>query len=183
MTLHDIVICLCKVDRTSQIKQKVTHLWGISVHLGEQTFPGHGPPHVMQAFTVRTGVTSGDRKPWIYSSYFPCLKHSSSSTVENPCTVLRFSGRLSENEPVLAQCGVNFNCRKTLELWAKTSSRAACGRSPMTECHSSSQHCDVQSASTSRPRPALDTMHNWRKVRIKQARQVIAATSQNTERG
>lgn len=43
--------------------------------------------------------------------------------------------------------------RKTLQLWAKLLARSACGRSSMTECHSSSQHCDVQSASTSRPWP------------------------------
>ena len=72
--------------------------------------------------------------------------------------------------------------RKTLQHWAKVSSRSACGKSSMTECHSSSQRCDVQSASTSRPWPALESMHNWGKVRIKQARRMIAATSQNTER-
>lgn len=51
----------------------------------------------------------------------------------------------------------------------------------MKECHSSSQRCDVQSASTSRPRPAL-SVRNWGKVRIKQARRMIAATLQNTKR-
>lgn len=46
----------------------------------------------------------------------------------------------------------------------------------MTECHSSSQRCDVQSASTSRPRSPLESMHKRAKVRIKQARGMIDDT-------
>lgn len=71
-----------------------------------------------------------------------------------------------------------LTARKTLQQWAKLLARSACGRSSMTECHSSSQHCDVQSASTSRPWPALKSMRNPEKVRIKQARRMIAATLQ-----
>lgn len=72
--------------------------------------------------------------------------------------------------------------RKTPQQWAKLIARSACGRSSMTECHCSSQHCDVQSASTSRPWPALESRHNRGKFRIKQARRMIAATLQkNTE--
>lgn len=71
-----------------------------------------------------------------------------------------------------------LTARKTLQQWAKLLARSACGRSSMTECHSSSQHCDVQSASTSRPWPALKSMRNPGKVRIKQARRMIAATLQ-----
>lgn len=46
----------------------------------------------------------------------------------------------------------------------------------MTECHSSSQRCDVQSAGTSRPRSPLESIHKWAKVRNKQARGMIADT-------
>lgn len=39
------------------------------------------------------------------------------------------------------------------QRWAKVPDRLPCGRSSVTECHSDSQHCDVRTACTSRPRP------------------------------
>lgn len=71
-----------------------------------------------------------------------------------------------------------LTARKSLQHWAKLLTRSACGRSSMTVCHSSSQHCDVESASTSRPWPALRSMHKRGEVRIKQGRRMIAATLQ-----
>lgn len=130
-----------------------------------------------QGFTVWTD--RGDLrgyKPWMY---FHCLKHSCK---KNSYAVLGFSSRLSENVLSWPSAVWILTVRKTLQQWAKLLARSACGRSSMTECHSSSQHCDVQSASTSRPWPLWKAMHNWGNVRIKQARRMIAATLQNTER-
>lgn len=135
-------ICLPRAHRTFWINKKLTYLWGITVHLGVQILSWHVA--ITQGFCSRDiQRNSGIQKQGgTLTSY--------SVAIKSPL----LCGRLSENELVLVQCSVNFNHKKkSLQRWAKVSSRSACGRSSMTECHSNSQHCDVQSACTSRPWP------------------------------
>lgn len=166
-------ICLHKMLGTFQINEKLTHLWRISIHLGVQIWKC--PLACMQTFTMWTGGTSGDTNHgYIFSALNISVKKTLLLCRDSIVDLVRMS--LSWPSAVWI-----LTVRKTLQQWAKLLARSACGRSSMTECHSSSQHCDVQSASTSRPWPVLESMHNWGKVRIKQARRMIRATMLNTE--
>lgn len=132
------------------------------------------PDTFLSCRVSQCGQTGGDLrgyKRWMYSH---CLKHTKKALPLCWDSVVDLV-RMSLSWPSAVWI---LTIRKTLQQWAKLLARSACGRSSMTECHSSSQHCDVQSASTSRPWPALESMHNRGKVRIKQARWMIAATLQ-----
>lgn len=151
-----------------RLSEEVTHLWRINVHLGEQLQSWHVT--LTQGFAVWT-----DRRGTLGVTNHGCTVLNIAVKKEKKLfSVLGFSSRLSEKSwPSAVWIST---VRKTLQQWAKVLARSACGRSSMTECHSSSQHCDVQSASTSRPWPAPKRIHNRGKVRIKQARRMIAAT-------
>lgn len=115
----------------------------------------------------QTGVTWGDTNHGMYSHWLKTPPLCWDSAVAFMRTSLSWPNAVWI-----------LTVRKTQQQWDKLFARSACGISSMTECHSSSQHCGVQSASTSRPRPALESMHNRGEVKIKQARRMIAAPLQ-----
>lgn len=159
--------CLCLWDScTTLFYYKMTYLWKVSAALVVKIQSWY--------FTVcgQRRTASGGYRP----GTLPALK----TAMKKKRSLLCWDSVVDLVRIKMSWPGAVWilTARKTLQQWAKLLARSACGRSSMTECHSSSQHCDVQSASTSRPWPALKSMRNPEKVRIKQARRMIAATLQ-----
>lgn len=129
-----------------RINEKLTHLWRISAHLGIRIQSWHLP--LTQDFIVWTD--GGAQGLWTMDVLsLPQTLHCWDSVVD----LVRINLSCLKPEWILT---VGKSLQQWTELWA----RSAWRRSSMTECHSSSQRCDVQSASTSRPWSPLESIHN-----------------------